>query len=262
MNRPIITLTTDFGTRDPYVGAMKGAILAICPEAALVDITHEIASQDVVEGALALRAACSYYPAGSIHVAVIDPGVGSRRRALVLRSGEYMYVGPDNGLFSLVSREEDAAWSITNRAYMADRISTTFHGRDLFAPAAAHLALGLRPERLGRRTRRIRRLDLPRPRVGKQGVQGEVLHVDRFGNLISNIGADLLERTGSSEHPVVLIGDCEIGGIRQTYAEVRKGAPIALIGSTGLLEISVREGSAEEMLDRGKGTQVEVLFQK
>ncbi len=258
MTRPIITLTTDFGTRDPYVGAMKGAILAICPDAAVIDITHEIASQDVVEGALTLRAACPYYPAGTIHVAVVDPGVGSRRKSIVLRSGEYLYVGPDNGLFSLVLQEDDIAWSITNRAYMADKISTTFHGRDLFAPAAAHLALGLRPERLGRRTRRIRRLDLPQPRAGKKGVQGEVLHVDRFGNLISNISADLLVRADDLVPPVVLIGDCEISGIRQTYAEVRKGALVALIGSTGLLEISVREGSAEEMLGRGKGATVEV----
>ena len=257
--RPIVTLTTDFGTRDPYVGAMKGVILSICPEATIVDITHEIAPQDVTEGALALRSACPGYPAGSIHVAVVDPGVGSRRRALAVSSGGRLYIGPDNGIFTLVCGEDSSVRSITNRSVQAETVSATFHGRDIFAPAAAHVAQGLAPERLGRKVRRIERLDLPTPEVGRRRVLGQVLHVDRFGNLISNIAEETLDAARSPERAaVVRIGDMEIDGIRRTYTEAPRGALLALIGSTGLLEISLREGSAAVKLGAGRGTRVEV----
>jgi S-adenosylmethionine hydrolase len=246
----VITLTTDFGVRDPWVGSMKGVILGIAPRVRLVDITHEVAAHDVLEGALALEAAAPFFPSGTVHLAVVDPGVGSRRRALVLAAAGQWFVGPDNGLFTpfLGDRavELSASWC------RATEVSRTFHGRDVFAPAAAHLALGVEIERFGPDLPDPVRL--PWPVASRQGgaVRGEVVHVDRFGNLITSVG----ERDLSGGDLVQIAGrELPIVG---TYADLAPGGMGGLFGSGGRLEIAVREGSAARILEAGRGTRITV----
>ena len=261
MSAPIITLTTDFGTRDPWVGIMKGVMLGICPEARLVDLSHDIAPQDVLEGALCLEAAASFFPAGTIHLAVVDPGVGSSRRPLALRAGGQCYVGPDNGLLSLVldgSGGHVDAVELTEPKYRLLPTSQTFHGRDIFAPAAAHLALGVRLERLGPAVTDPVRLVLPAARHGDGLVRGEVIGVDRFGNLLTSLtGKDVAALEGPWTL-VVEIGDVRVDGLVPTYSSARPGGMGAVVGSTGRLEVFVREGSARSALGLGRGAPVVV----
>jgi S-adenosylmethionine hydrolase len=252
--RRIITLTTDFGLFDPYVGIMKGVILGIAPEAVLVDITHDVPAQDVVAGALALEAVCEFFPAGTIHVAVVDPGVGSGRAAVAVETEFCYFVGPDNGLFTaalaraLLSR----AVRLTNPAYHRRPVSATFHGRDIFAPVAAHLAAGAAFETLGDPLTELVTLDLPRPVARADSLELHVVHVDRFGNLITDLTADsfILDFGRARLH----IGGREIVGISRTYADAAQGQPVACFGSSGRLEIGVRDGSAAETLRAGTGT--------
>ncbi|PYM36464.1 MAG: hypothetical protein DME17_10090, partial [Candidatus Rokuibacteriota bacterium] len=187
--RGIITLTTDFGRRDPWVGAMKGVILAVTRDVDLVDLTHEIAPHDVLEGALALEAAAPFFPAGTVHLAVVDPGVGGARRALVVARDEQRFVGPDNGLFTpFLLTAGWRAFELSASEFRLPVASRTFHGRDVFAPAAAHLALGIPPERFGVAVTDPVRLPWPASRAVADGVAGEVVHVDWFGNLVTSIG--------------------------------------------------------------------------
>src|SRR6266542_2863684 len=189
MARPVIALLTDFGLRDHYAGTMKGVALGICPDATLVDITHDIPPHDVMAGALELAAAYKYFPAGTIFVAVVDPGVGSARRGVAADTGDYRFVAPDNGVLTQVLRESPAKKivELTERRYARPTVSRTFEGRDRFAPAAAWLAKGIELVALGRPAGDIQRLDLPRPVVEAGRISGRVLRVDRFGNLITNI---------------------------------------------------------------------------
>jgi S-adenosyl-L-methionine hydrolase (adenosine-forming) len=251
-------LTTDFGTTDPFVGIMKGVILGIAPEVQLVDLTHAVPPQDVVAGAYLLAAAASYFPAGTIHVAVVDPGVGTRRRALVVETRRGFFVAPDNGLLTLaappgeVTRILDASRS----RYRRRPVSRTFHGRDVFAPLAGQLAAGVAPERLGSLARRMLRLALRRPRRTRGRLAGEVLWIDRFGNLITNVTRDDLARAGFRGRGVSV----RIGGhvlrLLQTYAGVAAGKPLALVNSASHLEIALRDGSAAAVLGVGRGAQV------
>ena len=189
--RPLITLLTDFGTRDAYVGSLKGVILSLNPEVRLVDLSHEVDPQDIRAGAFMLAEAAAYFPPGTIHLAVVDPGVGSRRRALAARCRGHYWVGPDNGLFHLIfNRAPDLAMvSLENPAYFRPRVSATFHGRDIFAPVAAHLSLGVDLDDFGPRVTDPVSLAFPEPEFGPETIQGEIISVDRFGNLISNIPA-------------------------------------------------------------------------
>ncbi len=255
----IITLTTDFGTRDAYVAEMKGVMLEIAAAAGrplhLVDVTHDVAAHDVTEGALALDAAVPYFPAGSIHLAVVDPGVGTDRRGLVVQTDRAVLVGPDNGLFTPFL-DGSAAWrayELRAPEYRLASVSRTFHGRDVFAPAAAHLATGVTPDRFGPRVLDPLRLSWPTVRAVAGAVAGAVLHVDRFGNLVTSIRAETLEELGRAAHirlggrPLPLVG---------TYGDLEPGQAGALIGSSGRLEVAVREGSAAARFKARRGTPV------
>jgi S-adenosylmethionine hydrolase len=255
--RSIITLLTDFGTRDAFVGIMKGVILGITSEVSLVDLSHDIPPQDILTGALILRSAAPFFPPGSIHVAVVDPGVGSRRQAIVVETREALFVGPDNGLLSLAIPPEAAVRIVhlTNATYFLPHLSSTFHGRDIFAPVAAHLSRGVAPEILGPTIPSMERLSLPVVERTETQLVGNVVAIDHFGNLITNISeADLLPFP--RETLWVSIGPVQIQGVVATYATVPLGAPAALINSWGMLEIAVRNGSAAQQLHGSIGTAV------
>jgi len=256
---PIVTLTTDFGLRDPFVGVMKGVILCICPEARLVDLTHEVAPQDVLEAALALEASVGFFPAGTIHLAVVDPGVGSQRRAIGLRAGERYFVGPDNGLFTFALATSGwAAVSLEASAYRLPSVSSTFHGRDIFAPAAAYLAAGISLDRLGPRVADPVRLAWPECRRDGEDLVGEVVGSDRFGNLLTSVTAEHLERFDPAMAVAVLVRGRDLGRLASCYTEGRAGVPAPIMGSTGRLEVFVRNGSARIALGGERGTPVRV----
>jgi S-adenosylmethionine hydrolase len=256
MARPVIALLTDFGLRDHYVGTMKGVALGICPEAALVDITHDVPAHDVLSGALELDAAYRYFPAGTIFLAVVDPGVGSVRRAIAMEAGDYRFVGPDNGLFTRILEQHPprAVVQLTDARFARSVISKTFEGRDRFAPAAAWLAAGRAVEDLGQPAGALTRLDIPRVQSVPSGAVGAVLRVDRFGNLITNIDQGVLDRCG--EHVAIEVAGRTLSRPVATYADVAAGAICALLGSSGHLEIAVNGGSAAEALGAARGTAV------
>src|SRR5262245_17003171 len=260
MHAPIITITTDFGTRDPWVGIMKGVMLGICPGAQLVDLGHDIAPQDVLEGALCLEAAVRFFPPGTIHLAVVDPGVGSSRRGVVVQAGGQYFVGPDNGLLSLavaLNGGPALAVEIANRAYRLEPLSRTFHGRDLFAPAAAHLAAGVSLARFGPSVTDLVSLPLPPASCAEGRVSGEVIGVDRFGNLVTSITeADLAGLGGEASALLVEIAGRAVGAPVTAYAEAAPGGAGAVMGSTGRLEVFVREGSARALLGCERGASV------
>lgn len=264
MPRPLIALLTDFGLQDHYVGAMKGVILGLCPDAQLVDITHEISPQNILAAAFELDAAYRYFPKGTIFVVVIDPGVGSLRRALAVDTGAYRFVGPDNGVLSWVVADaaepaaEPAALprvsELTNPQYSRETISPTFEGRDRFAPAAAWLARGVDVAMFGPHLTTL--VDLPRPRAtrGASGVEGVVVRVDRFGNLMTNIERSLFEPGGAEWQ--VWVDGCLVDLVVSAYAEAPPGALCALIGSADRLEVAVNGGSAARRLGVGPGAAV------
>lgn len=255
----IITLTTDFGTADGYVGAMKGVILSLASDVTLVDISHDVPPQDVRHGAHLLATVAPYFPVGTVHVAVIDPGVGSARRGIALQTSRATFVGPDNGLFTPFVRQRVACVALTNPAAHRYPVSPTFHGRDIFAPVAAHLANGLSLAELGSPVEDPLALPEPGPqRLPGGRLRAQVVYVDRFGNLVTNVR--LQEWTGEGVGPSrirVVIDDMALD-VRRTYADVEPGALLALVGSSGYLEVAVREGSAAERLGLGVGATVEV----
>ncbi|MDE3065997.1 MAG: SAM-dependent chlorinase/fluorinase [Verrucomicrobiota bacterium] len=240
-----VTLTTDFGTRDWFVGTMKGVILAIEPRAVVVDLTHEVPPGDPRAGAFALMAGCRFFPKGTVHVAVVDPGVGGPRRAIAAQTADYWFVGPDNGVLSwaLARERVKTVRQLEARKYFLEPVSRTFHGRDIFAPVAAHLCRGLPARQLGRELKDWVRLPWPEPVKSREVVRGEVLYVDRFGNAITNIASG----PGFSEQA----GVCEVIGRRKAsvtvaefYGAAPPGRPVAVMGSSGFLEIAVNGGSA------------------
>lgn len=253
---PILTLLTDFGLSDPYVGILKGVVLGIADDARVVDLTHDVPPQDVLTGALLLERSARWFPKGTIHVAIVDPGVGSKRRAIAIACRDRTFVGPDNGLLSLAAARHGVvrAVELANPAYRLRDLSSTFHGRDLFAPAAAHLAAGVPIDRLGPTLRRFERLRWPAPRVSGRRTTGRVLFVDRFGNLVTNVARERLPRGRAT----VSIGSLHGAPVRDTYADVEPGELLALVGSFGLLEVAVRDGSAARALALGAGAKVVV----
>jgi S-adenosyl-L-methionine hydrolase (adenosine-forming) len=258
MARPLIALLTDFGLRDHYVSAMKGVMLGICPEASLVDISHDVAPQDVLGAALELAAAYAYFPPGTIFLVVVDPGVGSTRRAIAVDAGGYRFVAPDNGVLSLVVERSPLAGAVelTASEYARSTISKTFEGRDRFAPAAAWLATGVPLTALGRPAPPLVRLEVPSPRATAAGIDGAVLRVDRFGNLITNIDQATLRKL--SGVVTVQIGSYVIPRIVATYAEAKAGELCALVGSSDHLEIAVNGGSAAATVGQGRGAIVQL----
>ncbi|GAB4532256.1 MAG: SAM-dependent chlorinase/fluorinase [Anaerolineae bacterium] len=252
---PIITLTTDFGLADGYVGTMQGVILGIAPQVTLVDLSHQIPAQDVRAGAFVIYQAVPYFPSETIHVVVVDPGVGSQRRALAVRTNQGTFVAPDNGVLSyvLASGEVQEAVSLTNPAYQLPQVSTTFHGRDIFSPAAAHLANGVPLEKLGPRAINLVRLPMPRPQPTPQGdLIAHVMHIDRFGNLILDAVDGDVDVRSSFE-----LGGRQIKGLSQTFADVATGELLAYIGSSrDHVEIAVREGNAAQTMGLSVGDEV------
>jgi len=257
----LITLLTDFGYRDAYVGVMKGVILGRNPWVQLVDLSHEVPPQDIVFGALVLQSAWRYFPPGTIHLAVVDPGVGSRRRLLAAAVGEHFLVGPDNGLFSLIFAEEppQTLVSLENPRFFLPQVSATFHGRDILAPAAAHLSLGVPLPEFGPELSEPVRLDLPAPQFTESAVTGQVIATDHFGNLITNISFGQLQAWRQGRATCLRVGDRPIPHWAATYSDVPPGALLALAGSHGYLEIACREGNAALVLGAGKGTPVRLV---
>ena len=253
----VITLTTDFGTRDPYVAEMKAVILGMNPSVQLVDVTHHVTAHDILEGALAVEAVAAVCPPGTIHVAVVDPGVGTSRRGLAVAAGRQVFVGPDNGIFTPVLGGGWEAFELRAPEYRRATVSATFHGRDVFAPAAAHLTLGIAASRFGPRVTDPVRLAWTTARTTGSGIEGEVIHVDRFGNLVTSIAGDALEDLAVERDVIIRIGGRTIPLVR-TYGELAAGGAGALVGSHGRLEVAVREGSAAARLRVGRGADVRV----
>ncbi len=291
MRRPrIITLLTDFGDQDAYVGIMKGVITGINPGANIIDLCHSIPPQDIFSGAYLLSTAYQYFPKGTIHVAVVDPGVGSQRDIVCVEIRDDIFLVPDNGILSFVVQEErpKRIIRVTNNRYFLKSPSNTFHGRDVFAPVAAHLSLGTKPQQLGDTTPRLKTIDIPQPVYkNKEQLEGQIISIDRFGNLITNItrahidrhiimqmqnrgkvsGVMSQESEARSRIPCTsknkmlapystmetTIGGKKIRGLGTTYADVKPGRPLILFGSAGFLEVSVNQGNARQYfkVDRG-----------
>ena len=260
MARPVIALLTDFGTSDHYAGAMKGVALGICPDATLVDITHDITAHDVLGGALELAAAYRYFPAGTIFLVVVDPGVGSARRGIAAEAGDFTFVAPDNGVLTAVLDEHPArrVVELTARKYARPTVSRTFEGRDRFAPAAAWLAKGIDLGALGRSAGAIQRLDIPRPMLVGDRIDGQVLRVDRFGNLITNVDHKAFAALAGGPLDI-RIGLHTVSRVVSTYADALPGEVCALFGSTDHLEVAVNGASAADALELHRGAPVHVV---
>jgi len=259
--RPIITLLSDFGFKDPYVAEMKAIILSICREALIIDISHEIEKFNIRMGAFVLAQASRYFPEGTIHVAVVDPGVGTARRPIIVETERSLYVGPDNGLLILAARNEGirCIHEISNRKYMLKRVSRTFHGRDIFSPAAAYLAMGVEASQFGPVIRDPVKPSFSSPEIREEEIMGEVIHIDGFGNIITNVSEENLKAIGISEgrNLSVQLGDKRmILKMCSSYNEVQRNAPLSIIGGTGFLEISVNRGNASKIFNVKVGTPV------
>ncbi len=277
MSAPPIVLATDFGLSDAYVGMMRGVIFSINPHVAVIDLTHGIAPQDVRHGAVALVDACPYFPDSTIFVAVVDPGVGTDRPAILLETPHHRFVAPDNGLLTLVCRRYDPnfgdvdatgpavvphgcrAWRLNNPAYWRHPVSATFHGRDVFAPAAAHLSTGVAPDTLGEPTNTITALSLPIPRPEGNVVRGQIIFVDAFGNLVSDITVDILADMGvlgREGEAVTSIAGHDIAGLSRTFHDPPESGLKALLGSHGRLEVALVDGNASAALGARSGTEI------
>jgi len=260
----IITLTTDFGQRDPYVAMMKGVILSINRDARIVDITHQIAAGSIGEGASILKDSHRYFPSGTVHVAVVDPGVGGPRRSIALVTENHFFVGPDNGLLYPVieANEYCDVINLTDSRYWMRDISSTFHGRDVFAPVAAHLLQGVDPFLMGEKIDDPMPLPVPLPRNENNALVGEIVRIDHFGNLITNITREHLGPFLESNDLTIRIGGLVLHNVSTTYSDVPEGQPLALIGSSNALEIAVNGGNAAHDLGEESrvGTTVIVRF--
>jgi S-adenosylmethionine hydrolase len=253
MPPPILTLTTDFGLSDQYAGVMKGVILGICPRAQVVDISHQVSPFETAEGAYVIAQAYRYFPRKTVHVVVVDPGVGSARRPILMEAAGQYFVAPDNGVLSMIfSREKHKIRLISNERYFLESVSQTFHGRDIFAPVAAHLAAGVAPARFGKMIADYLRPAFEKPqRTGKHIWVGRILKIDHFGNVITNFHID-----DFSMAP----GAVEISSLLRSYAECGRDELFVLVGSSGYLEISVNQGSAAARIGCQSGASVELFL--
>jgi S-adenosylmethionine hydrolase len=266
----VITLTTDFGTSDAYVGVMKGVILGINPNVQVVDITHAVPPQDIHEAAFLIHSAYRYFPKGTIHVIVVDPGVGSDRQAIVCQTDHAFFVCPDNGILSYllpeIENDEEQLWhvvAIQNRAYYLPEVSQTFHGRDIFAPVAAHLSLGVLIDDIGPPLQNLVQLSLPPLTISNDKLTGGIIKIDSFGNAITNISESELIHLGNAStrgtsNYEVTVGSTQLKRLNRIYAESEIGAPLAIIGSSGMLEIAVNGGSAAQVLGLKHGDTVTI----
>jgi hypothetical protein len=264
-----ITLMTDFGIKDGNVGVMKGVIWSICPEAHIADLSHMVGPQNIREAALILARSAPYFAKGTIHVVVVDPGVGTSRRPMAARIGESFFVGPDNGFITIlldraaVQKQSCEFVELQNQHYRLPEVSHVFHGRDLFAPAAGHLAKGVALSAFGPAYTNPVRIDLPKPVPTEAGLRGEVIHIDHFGNIASNIHIeDLAEALSNKQQVVVRLGHTEIKGLVDTFGERPVGDVIALFGSTGNLIVSVVNGNAAQKLGARVGDAFEAVLDR
>jgi S-adenosylmethionine hydrolase len=267
METPVITLLSDFGLKDPYVSEMKAVMMRICPEAHIIDVSHDIEKCNIQMGAFVLACAAQYFPNGTIHVAVVDPGVGTKRRPILIETSQAFYLGPDNGLLLVAAQKEGVkrVFNITNSHYMRPRVSGTFHGRDIFAPVAAYLASGIDPQDLGPE---IQDYVIPRsskPELTANEIRGEVVHIDDFGNIITNISVKDFEKKrikpGSKLHltlknRIITLKFCS------AYNETPVGKPLALIGSHDFIEISINQGNASRRFGTKTGFPVIIMLGK
>ena len=265
---PVISLMTDFGIKDGNVGVMKGVVWGICPTAQISDLSHMIQPQNIREAAYVFARCAPYFPKGSIHVVVVDPGVGTARRPMAAQIGDWFYVGPDNGTVTgLLERAEREGWQKTfvelnQKRYWLQTISHVFHGRDIFSPVAAHLASGVSLAELGTAFENPVRLELPKPEKKTNGWRGEVIHIDHFGSASTNIHVeDLGEAMKQKETITIRLNGSEVHGMVDTFGDRSVGELIALIGSTGNLGIAVVNGSAVQILGTKVGDRVEVVYQ-
>jgi S-adenosylmethionine hydrolase len=264
--RPIITLTTDFGLNDHFVGTMKGVILEITPDAEIVDICHSVQAFDVLDGALTIAEAYSYFPTATVHVVVVDPGVGTARRPILVSSDRHHFVAPDNGVLSLVySREERFhVRHVTAEHYFMQPVSNTFHARDIFAPVAAWLAKRVESDKFGEEVSDFVRFNAPKPKpLDGNTLRGVVLKVDRFGNLVTNITPQDAPLLFQPETPPfkILVGKREITELKKVYAEGTPGEVFGILGSMGYLEIAANRGSAAQTIGAGKGSDVSLVLE-
>ncbi len=261
---PLITLLTDFGLADEYVGLMKGVILSINPLAKIIDLTHQIDPQDIVQAAYTIKSSYKYFPKGTIHVLVVDPGVGSSRSVIALEKDGHIFLAPDNGLLALLinSKKDDFIISVDNSKYFLKNISRTFHGRDIFAPVAAHMTNGVKLHEIGSPIdgEKLTQIKMPVPHtLSGGGIKGSVIFIDRFGNLITNIDADLIEKNINQKKNSdikIILGNKIIHGLSNNYKSVNIQSPLAIIGSKGYLEISVNCGNAKQYFKAQKGDKV------
>jgi len=254
----IITLTTDFGLDDICVGVMKGVNLSINPGCTIVDITHGVEPQDIAAGALALESACQYFPQGAIHVAIVDPGVGGGRRPLVLETNKGLFVGPDNGIFSFALQGPGlkAVYELTAKNYFLPDPSSTFHGRDIFAPAAAHLSKGVQPEQLGRKIDNPIILPSAMPEIHGDILEGRIIRIDRYGNLISNVSRDMLQEFVRESKMRAEVKGATMTKLMPSYAAAQEGELFCIIGSTGRLEVSLKNSSAVKRIGASRGDSI------
>ncbi|OGP54164.1 MAG: hypothetical protein A2Y65_00305 [Deltaproteobacteria bacterium RBG_13_52_11] len=261
-DRPIITLLTDFGWGDGHIGVMKGVILDINPDCLIVDLAHHISPHDVMGAAFVLGQTYTFFPPGTIHVAVVDPGVGGPRKPLVLEAGDYLFVGPDNGVFTLVLKQEEGVrvYELIEERFRLPRVSQTFHGRDIFAPAAAHLSLEVTPEEMGPAVdiNELTTLAIPDPVLDGEALLGEVIWVDHFGNLVTNISQEALGAFAPDETIEIEIKGERVRGLKTSYEEGEEGEVIALWGSAGFLEIALKERNLHSELGWGRGEKVRI----
>lgn len=255
----IIVLLTDFGLNDSFVGVMKGVISRINPQAKIVDLCHEIESHNIHDAAFLLESSYPYFPEGTVFLIVVDPGVGSERKSVIVETEKYIFVAPDNGVLSfLTERDIKRIIQITNEEYFLKPVSHTFHGRDIFAPVAAHLSRGENVEKFGPAIRKINRLKFPEPQVKNNRLLGEVMYVDHFGNLITNINQDAFLRFIESKKFQIVIGKAKISKISSSYREGKEGLPIAIFGSFDNLEISLYGDDASRRLNLNKGSKISI----
>jgi S-adenosylmethionine hydrolase len=263
----IITLTTDFGLNDHFVGAMKGVILEIAPEAQIVDISHAVQPFDILDGALTISQAYSYFPSGTVHMVIVDPGVGTARRPVVMTGERHLFVAPDNGVLSLIYAREErvSVRHVTAEHYFLQPRSNTFHGRDIFSPIAAYLAKGIEPDRFGEEVTDYVRFNAPRPKpVDEHTLRGVVLKVDRFGNLVTNItpqDAPQLFRATPPAFKIAIGNKLQATRICASYAEGTPGEVFGILGSMGFLEVATNRGSAYQLMGAGKGSEVNVVME-
>lgn len=258
---PIVTLTTDFGHRDHYVAALKAMMLSINRDIRMIDISHEIPPQDIMACAWVLKNSAFLFPSNSIHLVVVDPTTGSQRKPLAVKIKDQIFVGPDNGLFALVADLKPfEAYELTNTSYWASQRSNTFNGRDIFAPVAAHLANGVPLNELGASVPEITMYRWATPTNDRESINGWVVHIDNFGNVITNISKDLFQQSIAGRFCKIYVGNTIVNGVASTFSSVPEGEPVAVIGSAGTLEVAINKGNAQQMLGVEKGAPVTILF--